>query len=226
MAIDLATLDAVQLRTLIAQRLKGSAPAVPGDERILSHTARESRRFRRLLPAELRPAAVLVPIVDRAEGLTVLLTERASSMRRHGGQVSFPGGRIEGSDPDAVAAALRETEEEIGLARERVEVVGFLPDHIVYTGFRVTPVVGFVRPEFSLAPDAGEVASVFEVPLRFVFDPANRKTEPSGLGDANMLLHEMSWDGYRIWGATAGMLLTFERLLAQGPDPVEAADHG
>jgi 8-oxo-dGTP pyrophosphatase MutT (NUDIX family) len=226
MTIDLQQLDRDGLRALILTRLLGTGPSVPGDERILSNTARDSRRFRHLLPAQLQSAAVLVPIVDRPSGLAVLLTERASSMRRHGGQVSFPGGRVEDADADVVAAALRETEEEIGLDRSQVEVLGFLPDHIVYTGFRVTPVVALVRPELSLTLDAGEVASVFEVPLSFIFDPRNRRQKPSGLGDKQLLLHEMWWDGYRVWGATAGMLLTFERLLAQGPDPVEASAYG
>src|SRR6056297_1110083 len=120
----------------------------------------------------LRPAAVLVPLVDRADGLTVLLTERTAHLHAHAGQISFPGGAFEPGDADAVAAALRETEEEVGLAPEQVEVVGRLDTYVTRTGFEVTPVVGLVRPPVLLRPDPFEVADVFEVPLDFILDPA------------------------------------------------------
>ena len=115
---------------------------------------------------------MLIPIIDRGEDLTVLLTLRADDLTHHAGQIAFPGGRVEAGDADAMAAALRETEEEIGLRREFVEVLGCLPDHAVITGFRVTPVVGLVRPGFELVLDPTEVAGTFEAPLRHLLDPS------------------------------------------------------
>ena len=116
------------------------------------------------LPKRRLPAAVLIPLIDRQNGLHVLLTQRAANLRDHAGQVSFPGGRIEPTDQDAWHAALRETQEEIGLAPETIEFGGYLPDHIVGTGFRVTPVVGFVQSPVKLSLATSEVAEVFEVP--------------------------------------------------------------
>lgn len=123
----------------------------------------------------LTPAAVLFPIVQRDDGQTVLLTQRTAHLKDHGGQISFPGGRVETEDRTPVHTALRETEEEIGLAREHVEVLGFLPEYRTGTGFRVTPVVALVTPPFDLALDPFEVAEAFEVPLAFLLDPANHK---------------------------------------------------
>ena len=125
-----------------------------------------------MLPAATTRAAVLIPIIDRGDDLTVLLTLRADDLKHHAGQISFPGGRLEAGDTDATAAALRETEEEIGLRREYIEILGCLPDHAVITGFRVTPVVGLVRLGFELVLDPTEVAGTFEAPLRHLLDPA------------------------------------------------------
>ena len=130
----------------------------------------QSWRFRAHFPAHPVPAAVLVPLVDHPGGLTVLLTQRAEALRRHGGQISFPGGRIEAGDAGPLAAALRETHEEIGLEPARVHPLGYLPDHVIASGFRVTPVVALVDPGFSLSLDSREVRDTFEVPLAHVFD--------------------------------------------------------
>ena len=128
------------------------------------------------------PASVLVPIVTHAGGLTVLFTQRTTQLRAHSGQVSFPGGRAEPGDASPEFTALRETQEEIGLAPERVEVIARMPEYLTRTGYRVTPVVGLVAPPLELAPDSREVAEAFEVPLAFLLDPANHQRETRELG--------------------------------------------
>ena len=159
----------------------------------------------------LTAAAVLVPLVDRRAGMTVLLTKRTDHLHHHAGQVSFPGGRVEASDESAVDTALRETEEEIGLAREHVEVAGYLDAYETGTGFHITPVVGFVRPGFSLDLDAFEVADAFEVPLSFLFDPANHQRHSRTWNGRERHYYAMPYDDYYIWGATAGMLMNLYR---------------
>ncbi|MBL8432797.1 MAG: CoA pyrophosphatase [Dechloromonas sp.] len=155
---------------------------------------------------DLAPAAILFPIVQRADGQTVLLTQRTAHLRDHGGQISFPGGRVEAGDPSPVHTALRETEEEIGLTRDHVEILGFLPEYHTGTGFRVTPVVALLTPPFELAPDPFEVAEVFEVPLAFLLDPANHKRHSLHYRGALRHFLAMPYGDYFIWGATAGMI--------------------
>jgi len=155
---------------------------------------------------ELTPAAVLFPIVQRAGAPTVLLTQRTAHLRDHAGQISFPGGRVEAEDRSLIDTALRETEEEIGLPRERIEVLGFLPEYRTGTGFRVTPVVGLVLPPFDLRPDPFEVAEVFEVPLSFLLDPANHQEHSMHYRGALRHYFAMPYGDYFIWGATAGMI--------------------
>src|SRR4030088_1509663 len=170
-------------------------------------------RVRASLPARQVPAAVLVPLVEHATGMTVLLTQRAETLKDHAGQISFPGGRIEPDDKDAWHAALREAYEEIGLMPNFVEFAGYLPDHHVITGFRVTPVVGFVNPDYQLRIAKAEVHDVFEVPLDFILDSANHKSRQRKLGDLTYEVHDIPYGGRNIWGATAGMLLTLRRML-------------
>ena len=160
------------------------------------------------------PASVLVPIISHADGLTVLFTQRTAHLRAHSGQVSFPGGRAEPEDATPEFTALRETQEEIGLAPERVEVIARMPDYLTRTGFRVTPVVGLVAPPLALVPDSREVESVFEVPLAFLLDPANHKRETRELAGKAVGFWVIEHGERRIWGATAGMLLTLCRMLA------------
>jgi 8-oxo-dGTP pyrophosphatase MutT (NUDIX family) len=154
----------------------------------------------------LTPAAVLFPIVRRAEGFTVLLTQRTAHLRDHAGQISFPGGRVEAEDASPVHTALRETEEEIGLTRERIEILGFLPEYRTGTGFQVTPVVALVHPPFDLSLDDFEVAEVFEVPLAFLLNPANHQAHSIHHRGALREYLAMPYGDYFIWGATAGMI--------------------
>ncbi|TAM53328.1 MAG: CoA pyrophosphatase [Paraburkholderia sp.] len=167
-----------------------------------------------------RAAAVLVPLIAREVGLSVLLTQRADHLSDHAGQISFPGGRREPFDQDAVATALREAQEEVALAPERVEVLGALPDYLTGTGFRVTPIVGLVHPPFSVRADTLEVADIFEVPLPFLMDPAHHEVRVLRWEGGERRFFAMPYPRagagghYFIWGATAGMLRNFYRFLA------------
>jgi len=205
------------LRARILARFEGSQPRhEPTDWRVLGVDAERSRRLQSHFPANPVPAAVLVPLVDRPEGLTVLLTQRASQLVNHAAQVSFPGGRVEESDADVAHAALREAREEIGLDPSRVRVFGYLPDHLVISGFRVTPVLSLVTPPFSLEINTAEVAEAFEVPVSHIFDTRNHKARLRRVGDEDMLLFDLPWAGHNIWGATAGMLMTLVRMVKEG----------
>jgi 8-oxo-dGTP pyrophosphatase MutT (NUDIX family) len=163
---------------------------------------------------ELRPAAVLVPLVDRPEGMTVLLTQRTAHLTAHAGQIAFPGGRVEPADRDAADAALRETEEEIGLSRERVSLVGRLDTYVTGTGFEITPVVGIVAAPFALTVDPFEVADVFEVPLAFVLDPGNHRRTERVFEERRRVFFVLPYENRNIWGATAGMLVNLAEVLA------------
>ncbi|PCE28522.1 CoA pyrophosphatase [Burkholderia ubonensis] len=169
---------------------------------------------------DLRSAAVLVPLVVREAGLTVLLTQRADHLNDHAGQVSFPGGRREPFDRDATATALREAKEEIGLAGEQVEILGALPDYLTGTGFCVTPVVGLVHPPFTVQADTFEVAEIFEVPLAFLMNPANHQIRLFRWDGGERRFFAMPYPrgdeggDYFIWGATAAMLRNLYRFLA------------
>jgi len=208
----------VDLRARILARFEGTTPRhEPTDWRLLGVDAERGRRLQSHFPADPVPAAVLVPLVDRPDGLTVLLTQRASQLAQHAAQVAFPGGRLEESDPDVAHAALREAQEEIGLDPSRVRVFGYLPDHLVISGFRVTPVLALVTPPFSLAINPAEVAEAFEVPVSHIFDTRNHKARLRRVGDEDMLLFDLPWGGHNIWGATAGMLMTLVRMVEAAP---------
>jgi len=180
----------------------------------------KSHEYRSYFPAAPVPAAVLIPLVERTEGMTVLLTQRASQLKNHAGQISFPGGRIESRDSGPRAGALREAREEIGLDERFVTVVGYLPDHILISGFRVTPVVAFVRPGFELRLDAREVQDTFEVPLDYVFNRANHRARRRrfGYGDDEVELWDIPYGSRNIWGATAGMLMSLYQLCVEAGD--------
>lgn len=211
----------------------GHLPAVSAGE-ITSQSLR--RRFQappawtpeitgdgRVFDREPSHASVLMPLVERPDGLHLLLTRRTDHLRDHAGQISFPGGRAETDDADAVATALRETEEEIGLARTHIQVIGLLPHYTTITAFVVTPVVAIVQPGFALALDSFEVAEAFEVPLAFLMNPANHQRHHYELDGTVRQFLSMPWDGvgadgqprrYFIWGATAAMLRNLYGFLA------------
>jgi 8-oxo-dGTP pyrophosphatase MutT (NUDIX family) len=188
----------------LKERLKGTPPAfsVYGDDGAgraeLAHTA----------------ASVLVPIVDRASGLSVIFTKRTTHLKAHSGQVSFPGGRAEPEDPTPEFTALREAQEEIGLAMESVEVLARLPDYHTRTGFRVTPVVGLLTPPLALVPDPREVEEVFEVPLEVLLDPKNHQRESREIQGRTVGYYVIRHGERAIWGATAGMVVNLYRQLA------------
>ena len=188
----------------LKERLKRTPPAfsVYGDD--------DSSRA----AAAITAAAVLVPIVDRPSGLSVIFTQRTSHLKSHSGQVSFPGGRAEPSDPTPESTALREANEEIGLQMERVEVLARLPEYLTRTGFRVTPVVGLITPPFDLVPDPREVEEVFEVPLAYLLDPSNHARETRELQGRTVGYYVVRYESRTSWGATAGMLMSLYRHLA------------
>jgi 8-oxo-dGTP pyrophosphatase MutT (NUDIX family) len=207
-------MDPLYSKAHIRESLNPS-PSSPDEDMLwLARGSREMlAQVRANAPAQRIPAAVLVPLVERKHDWTVLLTQRAATLKDHAGQISFPGGRIEAEDADPWQAALREAHEEIGLAPSFVEFAGYLPDHWVGTGFRVTPAVAFVEPAFELKIATAEVHDAFEVPLGYILDAANHTTRQLQLGDLTLEVYDIPYGDRIIWGATAGMLLTFRRLL-------------
>jgi 8-oxo-dGTP pyrophosphatase MutT (NUDIX family) len=181
--------------------------------------APEVRADQRLIETQIksRPAAVLVPVVDRSEGATLLLTQRTAHLHDHAGQISFPGGRVDAGDRDPVHTALREAAEEIGVTAAHVDVIGSLPTYLTVTGYNVTPVMAIVRPGFTLALDAFEVAEAFEVPLAFLMDPANHERRAIEIDGLRRSFYAMPYEAggrrYFIWGATATMIRNLYHFL-------------
>ncbi len=199
----------------IRARLSGTQPA---EDPTLIDVAVATRGwrpgFRERLSDTLAPAAVLIPIVDRPDGLSVLFTRRSAKLKHHSGQVSFPGGRMEVCDVDIVETALRETGEELGIHPHQVEVAGFLSPIATLTGYAVTPVVGLLADDTRLTLDHTEVESVFEVPLGYLLNPASQRHGSSNLDRVAFPL-EFHFDGQRIWGATAAILIALRGALLQ-----------
>jgi len=207
-------IDTAPLRARIEALLRDTAPGRdPEFPYAAQFSSDQIELLRKLLPEHPARAAVLVPLVERPAGLQVLLTQRASHLKHHAGQISFPGGRIEPADAGPWEAALREAQEEIGLEPGYVTRAGYLQDHLVISGFRVTPAVAFVRPGFDLRLDRSEVEDVFEVPLEFVLDPRNHLPRDRSVAGHTIVTHEIPYEGRHIWGATASMLITFAGLL-------------
>lgn len=199
-------------RRLAATRL----PADPTDVVMPPASDRWPVAFREQLGGSLTPAGVLIPLMQGpGEELALLLTERSADLRHHAGQVSFPGGRMEPGDADIAATALRETHEEIGIAREQVAVVGYLEPMPTITGYAVTSVVGLVEPGAELSIDTTEVASAFEVPLDYLLDPASRRIGERELRGRRVRMIEFHYAGQRIWGATALIILRLLKMLVK-----------
>jgi 8-oxo-dGTP pyrophosphatase MutT (NUDIX family) len=202
-ALPAQSLTAQALRQRFADAARPWTPEFLGDARLFA------------LEREPIPASVLVPLVEREQGLQVLLTRRTDHLHDHAGQVSFPGGRVNPGDVDLIDTALRETEEEVGLARDRVQVLGPLNTYSTVSSYVVTPIVALVQPPFSLTLDAFEVAEAFEVPLQFLMTPAHHHRHAAEFEGVKRQFLSMPWRGvdaqgqpheYFIWGATAAML--------------------
>ena len=188
----------------ILERLsRGALPAVEEDFVLYRHPPEK----------EPIPAAVLVPLINQPSGVTVMLTQRTPHLYDHAGQISFPGGRVDPGDVDRVATALREAEEETGLPGASVAIIGTLPEFDIQTGFRVTPVVGWIEPPLALNPDPFEVAEVFEVPLAFLLDPSNHRRNSDDINGRRRNFYSIPYESRNIWGATAGMLYSLYRAL-------------
>ncbi len=201
--------DEAEFRALAGKRLHESPPPEP------SRSDDDLNPEARIIPegAERKPAAVLVPLVARPEGLSMLLTQRQPHLRSHAGQVAFPGGRIDETDLNPIAAALRETEEETGIASAFVEPLGFLDTYLTSTSYNVVPVVGILRPGFTVVPHEAEVAAVFEVPLAFLMNPAHHERHSRDYNGRQRFYYAMPYDGRYIWGATAGMIRNLYSLI-------------
>ena len=183
-------------RVLSGKALPGHVPGLPRPERAYT------------------PAAVLVPLIDRPDDITVLLTQRTDHLTHHPGQISFPGGRIEDDDENAPQkTALRETEEEIGLSADKVEIIGRLDDYYTGTDYHIVPVIGWIEPPFDLTPEPFEVADVFEVPLSFLLDERNYRKDVMTYRGSERWFHAVPYRDRYIWGATAGMLVNLRDVL-------------
>ncbi len=168
--------------------------------------------MREQLATSLKPAGVLIPVIER-DSLSLLLTERSAELKHHAGQISFPGGRMEPHDVDIEMTALRETYEEVGIAQEHVTVIGYLDPMPTITGYAVTPVVGLVSSDHVLDLDRTEVAHAFEVPLSFLLDPANKRMVKREVSGRIAMLAEFQYEGHRIWGATAFIILQLLKII-------------
>jgi 8-oxo-dGTP pyrophosphatase MutT (NUDIX family) len=211
-AEERVTRTPAEMRALIVERLVAFEPSAE-PRRIAGMTDAHVEAARHLLPQSPTAAAVLIPIVEREDALYLLFTQRAAHLRHHAGQISFPGGRVESGDLSHVEAALRETEEEIGLDRSFITVAGYLDAHLAMSGYSIVPIVGFVRPGFTLKLNAQEVTEVFEVPLEHMLNPVNHKTREMLAEGINYSVYDIPYGERNIWGATAGMVMSLYRLI-------------
>lgn len=198
----------------IRERLSGTSMPVDPLAVDMSHLGRRfPDSLARSLAGNLRPAGILIPLIERHDALSVLLTERSADLKHHAGQVSFPGGGMEDHDSDITATALRETHEEVGIEPHQVDVAGYLEPTPTVTGFAVTPVIGFVSQAIELRVDPVEVEKVFEVPLEFLMDHRNEEYSEREYGGTTFSVVTFHFEGHRIWGATAGIIVTLRQRL-------------
>lgn len=200
----------------LRQRLAGTAlPADPTRVAVPDDVDRWPDEWRRRLSEPLQAAGVLVPVIERAPHLTVLLTRRSAELKHHASQIAFPGGRMEKADDSILETALRETWEEVGIEPAAVNVIGSLDPHPTVTGYAVTPVVGLVEPPLRLTVDKREVDVAFEVPLDFLMDPDNVKHSVRTFRGHTIPTTEFHFGGHRIWGATASMLIKLRKIVLE-----------
>jgi len=204
------TITAAHLRERLAATRK---PSNPLDVVVPRGTYSWPQGMLEKIAATLTPAGVLIPVRRHAAGLSILLTQRSADLKHHAGQVSFPGGRMEDSDADIETTALRETREEIGIPEEHVSIIGYLETMPTVTGYAVTPIVGFVDGSVPLEIDTTEVEYAFEVPLSFLMEPVNHRMVTREWQGLSFPMVEFHYEGQRIWGATAQMLLRFIKLI-------------
>ncbi len=208
--IDLNNISATLLRESFAHT---QMPLDPTDVVMPPGSERWPSGMREKLAQTLTPAAVLIPVIERADSLSILLTQRSAELKHHASQVSFPGGRMEESDDDILATALRETHEEVGIAPDEVSVIGYLDPMPTVTGYAVTPVVGLLAEPDGIVVDKSEVEYTFEVPLQFLLDPRNELAAEREFYGQKMPIVEFVYDDQRIWGATAFMLVMMRKIL-------------
>jgi|APSaa5957512535_1039671.scaffolds.fasta_scaffold14045_2 8-oxo-dGTP pyrophosphatase MutT (NUDIX family) len=205
--INMITMDLNEIAKLL-KSYNSNIGDEQGDHVLNPHNKRRSA------DEPLKPAAVLVPLVNRDAGPTVLFTQRTDHLDHHPGQVSFPGGHVDKGDTSAEETALRETDEEVGIHRRHIQLIGRIDTYLTSTGFSVTPVVGLIEPPFEINPDPVEVAEVFEVPLSFLFDAANHSRVIYSKDNEHWDTYDMPYNRYRIWGVTAGMFRNFYEIIA------------
>lgn len=208
--VDRADFSAGGFRRVVEDRASILSSGAVGGDHLLNPTLGRADETR-----SLRDAAVLIPVIDRGGEATVLLTHRTDHLPSHAGQVAFPGGKIDPDDIDATAAALRECEEELGLDRRHVAPMLTFPPYLSYSGFRIYPVIATVDPGFTMTINRGEVADVFEVPLRFLMSESNHERHGRDFKGARRFYYVMPYQNHHIWGVTAGIIrMLYERLYA------------
>lgn len=212
-------MPATSLRERIVSQLAGTKPVSDLTDFVLPGLDGPTPAVLRQIKREsLTPAAVLIALSGEGDDLRVLLTRRTDHLKNHAGQISLPGGRVEPADRGVREAALRESEEEVGLSPRQVETVGYLPNFLTTSAYSVTPVVGFVKGPFTPVPDPSEVAETFEVPLQFLFEPANQQLSFRTYFGAELPVYEFQYQAWRIWGVTAGVLMSFYLAINSGKE--------